>query len=115
MHELYGRAKALFDLVAPQEYGIEAWEKCVIRDSVNFIATDHPFFCREEIGVLTSLPLLKNVVGDLEEARCNELPSFTAYFTKESHIHTLVNLVLSSGLPIAQPRISELDYLSHLT
>jgi len=93
---LYGRAKALFDLVAPQEYGIEAWEK-------------------EEIGVLTSLPLMRKVVADLEEARNNELPTFTAYFTKESHIHTLVNLVLSSGLPIANPRIPELDYASHIT
>ncbi|PPQ77760.1 hypothetical protein CVT25_011195 [Psilocybe cyanescens] len=96
IHELYGRAKALFDLVAPQEYGIDPDEK-------------------EEIGVLTSLPLLRNVVSDLEAARNNGESSLTLYFTKESHIHTLVNLVLLSGLPIANRRIPELDYASHIT
>ncbi|OAX41360.1 hypothetical protein K503DRAFT_685649 [Rhizopogon vinicolor AM-OR11-026] len=96
LHELYGRAKALFDLVAPQEYGIEPDEK-------------------EEIGVLTSLPLLRKVVEDLEAARNNGASSLTLYFTKESHIHTLVNLVLHSGLPIANRRIPELDYCSHIT
>ncbi|KAF5388020.1 hypothetical protein D9615_000394 [Tricholomella constricta] len=96
LHELYGRAKALFDLVAPQEYGIDPDEK-------------------EEIGVLTSLPLLHNVVQDLEAARTNGESSLTLYFTKESHIHTLVNLVLLSGLPIANRRIPELDYCSHIT
>lgn len=68
-----------------------------------------PLF-REEIGVLTSLPLLRNVVEDLENARNNEECSLTLYFTKESHIHTLVNLVLLSGVPIANRRIPELDY-----
>ncbi|KAJ7638790.1 cortical actin cytoskeleton protein asp1 [Roridomyces roridus] len=96
LHELYGRAKALFDLVAPQEYGIDPEEK-------------------EEIGVLTSLPLLRNVVEDLETARNNGGSSLTLYFTKESHIHTLVNLVLQSGLPIANRRIPELDYCSSIT
>ncbi|KIM90772.1 hypothetical protein PILCRDRAFT_811250 [Piloderma croceum F 1598] len=96
LHELYGRAKALFDLVAPQEYGIDPDEK-------------------EEIGVLTSLPLLRKVVEDLEAARNNGGSSLTLYFTKESHIHTLVNLLLSSGLPIANRRIPELDYCSHIT
>ena len=65
---------------------------------------------REEIGVLTSLPLLRKVVEDLENARNNGGSSLTCYFTKESHIHTLVNLVLLSGLPIANRRIPELDY-----
>lgn len=50
------------------------------------------------------------MVHDLEEARKNNGSSLTVYFTKESHIHTLVNLVLLSGLPIANRRIPELDY-----
>jgi inositol hexakisphosphate/diphosphoinositol-pentakisphosphate kinase len=63
-----------------------------------------------EIGILTSLPLLQSIVTDLEAARNNGDSSLTLYFTKESHIHTLVNLVLLSGLPIANRRIPELDY-----
>jgi len=59
---------------------------------------------------LTSLPLLRKVVEDLEAARNNGASSLTLYFTKESHIHTLANLVLHSGLPIANRRIPELDY-----
>lgn len=65
--------------------------------------------CREEIGVLTSLPLLRNVVEDLEAARNNGQSSLTLYFTKESHIHTLMNLILAA-LPQANRRIPELDY-----
>ncbi len=62
LHDLYGRAKALFDLVAPQEYGFDQDAK-------------------EEIGVLTSLPLLRKVWEDLEEARTTGKSLACFYFT----------------------------------
>ncbi|RXK41207.1 cortical actin cytoskeleton protein asp1 [Tremella mesenterica] len=96
LHELYARAKALFDLVGPQEYGIDQEAK-------------------EEIGVLTSLPLLRKVWGDLEEAKNTGKSLACFYFTKESHITTFVHLLLASGLPFTNIRIPELDYCSHCT
>ncbi len=97
LHELFARAKALFDLVAPQEYGIDTEAK-------------------EEIGVLTSLPLLRKIVTDLSQAKetGNSLACF--YFTKESHITTLLHLILASGIPILNNvRIPELDYCSNIS
>jgi hypothetical protein len=96
LHELYARAKALFDLVAPQEYGYDAEGK-------------------EEIGVLTSLPLLRKVWHDLDEAKTTGKSLACFYFTKESHITTFVHLLLASGLPFSNVRIPELDYCSHVT
>ncbi|KDN43793.1 hypothetical protein K437DRAFT_274814 [Tilletiaria anomala UBC 951] len=95
LHDLYRKALALYLYVCPREYGMTPEEK-------------------EQIGLLTSTPLLNNILSDLrasEEAR----GMCSLYFTKESHIHTLLNLVFASDLPIVMPHMPPLDYFSSIT
>ena len=60
------------------------------------------------------MPLLKNVVEDLRAAQESK-GLCSLYFTKESHIHTLLNLVLASELNIVMPKIPPLDYFASIT
>ncbi|CEJ01364.1 Putative Inositol pyrophosphate synthase [Rhizopus microsporus] len=98
LRNLYTYVRELFNFVAPQEYGISEKEK-------------------KTIGMLIGLPLLKSILGDLEEFKNSDRPKTRLYFTKESHVHALLNLVYLSGLPTKFPRpiLPELDFLTQIT
>lgn len=92
IRRLYKLAKIMFDFVAPQEFGITDTEK-------------------KNIGMLISFPLLKKILCDLEGMQSAEKGRTRLYFTKESHVHTLLNLIYLSGVPTKVPKntLPELD------
>jgi inositol hexakisphosphate/diphosphoinositol-pentakisphosphate kinase len=63
-----------------------------------------------------SANLNQEIVQDLEEMQASDDAKSFIYFTKESHIYTLLNCILEGGITtkIKRSAIPELDYLSQI-
>lgn len=107
LHRMYMCAQKLFDYLAPREYGETPEE-------------------RFRIGSSISGGLLHRIVNDLRLSQpASVAPATRLYFTKESHMTALLNIIRNCEIPIsASPSSSEthpdevcqneLDYLSHI-
>ena len=89
----------LYKFVSPREYGIEIEEKF-------------------KMGCLASNLLLSKIVEELESSVASTASKTRLFFTKESHMFTLLNFILYCGLDIPNKEKYvdlDLDYLSQIS
>lgn len=97
---LYRGIHRIADFVIPQEYGITRNQKLFI-------------------GKRVCQPLLNNIVANLENGlQQNPKSRVFLYFSSESHLHCLRNVLLLSGIPYSKNIATtlesiELNYMAH--
>ena len=100
LHQVFKLTKLLYDFVGPQEYGITLEEKLIIGKYIL------KFF-------------FKHLLKDVREAKMPYGPSCRFYFTKESHVYPVLNIVLYYLVGEENLKkdlhILELDYLTQIS
>ena len=94
LNRLFSMSKTLFCFLVPQEYGINTEQKL-------------------SIGKNVSGNLYAELIDILKSSQFAEIPFCKFYFTKESHVYTLMNLLFASG--ICNYETNELDYMTQIT
>ena len=95
LHELYLMSSQLFCYLVPHEYGLTHGQKL-------------------KIGLNVSGALLAEIISQVEKSYGQNEPFCRFYFTKESHVYTLVNLILESKIKNNHVT-QELDYMTQIT
>ncbi|XP_046908196.2 LOW QUALITY PROTEIN: inositol hexakisphosphate and diphosphoinositol-pentakisphosphate kinase [Dermatophagoides farinae] len=105
-HDFYTHAKAMADIVIPQEYGTNVYEKLTIG-----LGTCTPLLKKIKADLLSIITDAESVDAETGESvnRLNPQYSYGVsspgrhvrtrlYFTSESHIHSLLNVIRLGGL-----------------
>ncbi|KAK2951193.1 putative Inositol hexakisphosphate and diphosphoinositol-pentakisphosphate kinase [Blattamonas nauphoetae] len=97
MEELISNCRSLADFWVTQEFGVSRTDK-------------------QSLGASIAGPLFKDIITSIEQAAFESGPQMKLYFTSESHIHGLLNLLMLSGVDgflMDREEIGDLDYLTH--
>lgn len=93
--EAYTAAKILTEHLKPRLYGVTDDEKL-------------------RIGLLIALPLLREIVQNLEEVQASDEAKSFIYFTERSHMYGLFNSIVQGGLQTKTRAIPDFDDLSQI-
>lgn len=97
IRDVFSKTQLLFAFLSPKENGLFKSEKL-------------------EIGLKISGPLLLSIINELESSiESKSSPKARFYFTKESHMVALMNVLVNCNLPLARRRTGSVLFPEHLT